>query len=107
MNKKLSIFYTLCGSYGDAKSLSIEILNNNMASCINLIKDIESFYTEHKTIKNVIEFGLIIKTLEPKNKFKEFLKSIHKYEIPFIAEIKVSNINQDYIDWADQKTNNE
>ena len=107
MNKKLSIFYTLCGSYGDAKSLSIEILNNNMASCINLIKDIESFYTEHKTIKNVIEFGLIIKTLEPKNKFKKFLKSIHKYEIPFIVEIKVSNINQDYIDWADQKTNNE
>ena len=62
MNKKFRIFYSTCGNTNDAKAIANYLLKNNKALCVNLIKNIDSFYLENKKIQNQKEVVVIIKT---------------------------------------------
>ena len=100
MNKKISIFYTICGPRKDAKSLAKKLIETNKAVCVNLIKNVESFYMENKKIKKADELVLIIKTLNSKKEIFTFIKKNHSYKIPFITKMKNEDVNIDYLMWA-------
>ena len=107
MKNKLSIFYTLCGSLSDAEDLASLLLIKNRAVCVNLFKNISSFYKENNKIIKSFETGLIIKTKCSKSVLIDFVIKNHKYEIPFILKIKSQSINKEYLEWAMQIQKNE
>tara|TARA_B100000989_G_scaffold297613_1_gene283854 strand:+ start:527 stop:844 length:318 start_codon:yes stop_codon:yes gene_type:complete len=102
--KKISIFYTLCSSYEDAKNLALILLENNLAVCVNLIKNIESFYIEEKKIVSDFEIGIFIKTNVSSKKILNFLEKSHPYKIPFFTKLENKYTNEKYLKWA-QKNN--
>ena len=51
MNKKFRIFYSTCGGTKDAKDIVNFLLENNKALCVNVIKNIDSFYLDKKKFK--------------------------------------------------------
>ena len=103
MSKKISIFYTVCGPKKDAEILAIKLIKSNKAICVNLIKNVESFYMERKKIKKAKELILLIKTMNSKKDISEFIKKNHSYKIPFITKINNKGVNQDYLNWANSK----
>ena len=103
MSKKISIFYTVCGSKKNAENLATKLIKSNKAICVNLIKNVESFYMERKKVKKAEELILIIKTMNSKKDISEFIKKNHSYKIPFITKINTKGVNQDYLNWANSK----
>ena len=103
MSKKISIFYTVCGSKKNAENLAKKLIKSNKAICVNLIKNVESFYMERKKVKKAEELILIIKTMNSKKDISEFIKKNHSYKIPFITKINTKGVNQDYLNWANSK----
>ena len=78
---------------------AIENLKNNKALCVNLIRNIDSFYLENKKIQNQKEVVLIIKTCCTSIQIQRSLKKIHRYDTPIIVELKTGLPNKDYLKW--------
>ena len=74
MSKKISIFYTVCGPKKDAEILAIKLIKSNKAICVNLIKNVASFYMQKKRVKKTSELILIIKTMNSKKDISVFIK---------------------------------
>jgi periplasmic divalent cation tolerance protein len=99
MKKKFRIFYSTCANIKDGKMIAKFLLKNNMALCVNLIKNIDSFYLEKNKIQSETEVAILIKTCCTKNQIEKFIKKIHKYDVPLIVELKTGLPNKDYLDW--------
>ena len=99
MNKKFRIFYSTCGSTKDAKDIVNFLLENNKALCVNVIKNIDSFYLDKKKVQNQKEVIVIIKTCCTRSQIEKSLKKIHQYDTPLIVELKSGLPNKDYLQW--------
>ena len=100
MIRKLNLFYTTCGSITDAEDLAKKMISDNFASCINIIKDVTSFYKENSKINSVNEIVLVIKTVKRFKEIEIYLNNNHPYSIPFIGELNINKINDKYIEWV-------
>ncbi len=100
MRKKINIFYTTCGNIIDSKKLARTLLSGNKAFCINILKNVESLYLDKGRIKSSSETILIIKTTMNKSHIENFIKNQHPYEIPFITQIVIKDVNDEYLNWA-------
>ena len=98
--KEIRMIYTTIGNIKDARSFSKILLKNRLAKCVNIIKELESFYLEDQKIKKSKEYGVIIKTTYLKKDIVKVLIKNHTYEIPFLGEIKLKQINKNYLVWA-------
>ena len=97
--KDLNLFYTTCDSLTKAEYLAKKMIDDNFASCINIIKDIKSYYKENSNINAVSEIVLIIKTVKEFEEIEVYLNDNHPYDTPFIAELNTKKINTKYIEW--------
>ncbi len=76
------------------------ILNNKLASCINTINNIESYYFWNNKLKKSKEIKIIIKTfLHLEKKIIKIINKLHTYKIPEIITLKLKNINKKYLNW--------
>lgn len=98
--KKINIYYTLCGSKKEAQNLAKSLLEKNLAVCVNLINNVESFYLESNRVKSTNEIGLIIKSITNDKKIFSFIEKNHPYSIPFIVKFDSNHINEKYLKWA-------
>ena len=97
--KNLNLFYTTCGKINEAEDFARKMIDDDFASCINIIKDIKSFYKENSTINTVNEIVLIIKTVKQFKEIEVYLNNNHPYTTPFIGELNINKINSKYLDW--------
>ena len=75
------------------------MIGDNFASCINIIKDMKSYYKEDLKINSVSEIILIIKTVKEFGEIEVYLNNNHPYDTPFIAELNTKKINTKYLEW--------
>ena len=71
----MKIFYTTTSDFDNAKSISKKFLTDKKAVCINLIKNVNSFYLDGGSINvanEIIEVILIIKTNLSKRRLKKY-----------------------------------
>ena len=94
------MFYTTIGNIRDARIFARILLKNRLAKCINIIKELESFYLEDKKIMKSKEYGIIIKTTYSKKDIEKILLKNHSYDTPFLGEIKLNQVNKNYLVWA-------
>ena len=104
MSSSINIFYTTCGSARESKELAKAVLNDKMVVCVNLIKNIESYYKDDGSIKKSNESILIIKTFLSKNKVENLIKKYHPYDIPFVIQLETKKVNSAYFSWAFKNT---
>jgi periplasmic divalent cation tolerance protein len=93
------MYYTTTSDLDNAKRISKIFLNDKKAVCINLIKNVNSFYLDNSSINFANEIIMIIKTKLKKSEIERYIKKIHNYEIPLIVEIKLGSPNLDYANW--------
>jgi len=100
----MKIYYTTTSDLNIAKSISKRILSDRKAVCINLIKDVNSFYIDSGSINITNEVIMIIKTKLKKSEIEGYINKIHNYKIPLIVEIKSGLPNIGYADWFAKNT---
>jgi len=98
----------IVSTYPDKKTVTKtanELVKKRLAACVNISK-ISSIYSWKGKIENTSEFLVLFKTTQKnKNALKKAIKKMHPYDIPEIAEIDISSINQPYLKWLIESTN--
>jgi periplasmic divalent cation tolerance protein len=97
----------ILSTYPDKKTLTKtanELVKKRIVACVNISK-ISSIYSWKGKIENTSEFLAFFKTTQKnKNALKKTIKKMHPYDIPEIAEIDISSINQPYLKWLIEST---
>ena len=95
--KKGSIVLSTFQSKLSANKIAKYMISKKLCACVNIIK-IDSFYYWSNKIQHDNEYLCFFKTALPAKLRKE-LKRIHPYEVPEIVEIKMDNVDKDYLGW--------
>ncbi len=104
---KISVEFITVDKKTNAQKIISELLKNNLAACVNCVKNIESTYWWKGKIEKSGEFLLIIKTAKSKvKKLINYVKKIHPYTIPEIIAFDINTGNKDYINWVIKETGN-
>jgi periplasmic divalent cation tolerance protein len=94
------IFYITAGSDAEAEFIAKELVEKNLAACVNIIGKINSFYMWNNKSENNFETALIAKTTSDKAKsLINHVKKIHSYEVPCIISFDISGGNIDFLNW--------
>jgi periplasmic divalent cation tolerance protein len=84
----------------NVKRLVGVILNARLAACVNVIKNVDSYFWWENKITNEKEALLMIKTKEVLYKrLKKLIKDNHPYSVPEIIGFKINKINKAYLNW--------
>jgi len=82
-----------------------QIVKDKLAACVNVIKINSTFFWQGK-IENTPEYIALFKTTQKNKKIlKDRIQETHPDDVPEIAEITVSSINQPYLKWLVESTN--
>jgi periplasmic divalent cation tolerance protein len=82
-----------------------QLVNNELAACVNIVRGIQSVYRWKGKVKESEESLLIIKTTTKKvETLTKFVRENHPDDVPEIITLNVSEGNPDYLDWIDEVT---
>jgi len=97
----------IISTYPDKKSISKiarEFVKNKIVACVNISK-ISSIYSWKGKVEDTSEYIAIFKTTTKNKKLlKQKIKETHPYDVPEIAEIDVTSINDSYLKWLTEST---
>jgi len=97
----------IISTYPDKKSIlkiAREFVKNKIVACVNISK-ISSIYSWKGKVENTSEYIAIFKTTTKNKKLlKQKIKETHPYDVPEIAEIDVTSINDSYLKWLIEST---
>jgi len=83
-----------------AKKLAKIALKSKVCACVNIIKDIESYFWWQGKIETAHEALLVIKTKKSAfPKLKEIIRENHPYEVPEIIALGIAGMNSEYRKW--------
>lgn len=95
-----------CPTDGFAEQLAQELVEHQLAACVNLVGPVSSFFQWHGKIDQEKERLLLIKTT--KNAYdalETYIQGRHPYETPEIIALEISNGFSPYLDWIEKCTN--
>ena len=97
----------IISTYPDKKSISKiakEFVKNKTVACVNISK-ISSIYYWKGKVEDTSEYIAIFKTTAKNKKLlKQKIKDTHPYDVPEIAEIDITSINDSYLKWLIEST---
>ena len=80
-----------------------ELIKNDYVSCINVIENVSSYFKWQGKNKSEKEDILLIKTMKRNEKLVyKVISEIHDYETPEIITIAIKNIDNSYLNWANE-----
>lgn len=94
---KGSIIISTFQSRMSANKIAKDMISRKLCACVNIIK-INSFYYWDNKIQYDNEYLCLFKT-NSSAKLRKELKKIHPYKVPEIVEIKMDNVDNDYLRW--------
>ena len=105
--KELVVIITTTDSIDNVNKISDGLLSLHLVACVQIDK-IESKYVWEGKICHDDEYRLFIKTTKEKEEeCYHKIKELHSYTTPEIITLKVTNVTDDYLNWAYEVTGNE
>lgn len=99
------VVFVTAGSYGEGRKIAACILKKKLAACVNIVKDIESFYWWQGRIEHSKESLLIIKTRKQlQRKLFTEVKKLHSYKVPEMIALPITGGSRDYLEWIKKST---
>lgn len=100
MSSELVFVHTTVEKEEEAQRLARELLEENLAGCINVGSPVTSFYCWQGNQQETTEYPLLIKTTaENISKLEDWLKNNHPYDCPEIVVTSVEDVNDAYLNW--------
>jgi periplasmic divalent cation tolerance protein len=99
-----SIVYVTTSKDLESKKIARKLLEEKLASCINIVPRIDSIYLWRGKIEEDSESIMLIKTKSDLvERVIKRIEELHSYEIPCILEIAVNNASKNYLNWIDSE----
>lgn len=84
----------------EAVNIAGKLVTEKLAMCVNIVRDVRSFYEWEGKLEDDNEFLLIVKTLkESFRKLSERVTEMHSYSVPEIVALPIVDGSRDYLDW--------
>lgn len=81
------------------------LIEEKLAACVNVLKDVSSIYRWQGNIEKSQEYLIIAKTKKDLIKdIIKFLKDNHSYSVPEIIFLPVIDGNEEYLNWIGANT---
>jgi len=89
----------------EAVKISKILVEEKLAGCVNILKDIRSVYFWQGKIEDEQEVLMIVKTKsELFEELEKRVKSLHSYTVPEIIGIKIKKGSESYLNWLSEVT---
>jgi periplasmic divalent cation tolerance protein len=103
---KLLVVVTSLPSAESAKVMARALVEQNLAACVQLTKDIQSIYRWEGKICEEQEILLSAKTIDSKwSEICAFLQSTHPYDLPEILAFSPEQYERQYGRWVESEVN--
>jgi len=92
-------------SGAEAKKISKALVAKKLVACVNIVKDIESFFWWEGKVDNAKETLLILK-IQKKcfPKIVKAVKALHSYSVPEIIALPIIAGEKKYLKWIKDST---
>src|SRR5690242_7557065 len=101
MTDKIVVFST-AGSAEEAEKIARRLVENRLAACVNVIKEIRSFYRWQGKIEDAAEWLLVIKSSRERfEALRSAVEKLHSYDVPEVIALPVVEGAQNYLNWMD------
>lgn len=95
-----------CPDEDSAQLIAEQLVDNNLAACVNILPGIISVYRWLGSRERAQEHLLIIKsTSQVYSKLEETIRELHPYELPEVIAVPIENGNSDYLSWISDNIN--
>jgi periplasmic divalent cation tolerance protein len=102
---QLVIVVTTVASHDDAERIAHELINSNLAACVQIDGPVSSHYHWDGTVQTSTEYRLTLKTNSGSwQTLKEQLTLLHPYDEPEILMFPVTDTTEGYLEWVNQHT---
>ena len=100
---KLNIGYITAPTKKEAKDIALELLEEGLIACANIISGVESYFIWDEEIAKANEYVIIFKT-RAKNERKviRLVRNMHSYECPCIVFMPIQEGNPDFLKWVER-----
>ena len=97
------VIVTTVGTEEQANLLGQELVQRQLAACVNILPVLRSIYRWQGEICSDSEYLLVIKTLEDVYaKVEAAVRELHEYDVPEILAFRVSQGEANFLSWIDQ-----
>ncbi|PIR25098.1 MAG: divalent-cation tolerance protein CutA [Deltaproteobacteria bacterium CG11_big_fil_rev_8_21_14_0_20_42_23] len=98
-----SLCCTTTANLKDAKKLAKRLVTKKLASCVQVIPKILSFYEWDGALQEESECLLLIKTPQYcVEEIKDLLRAEHTYEVPEFLVFEASDALEEYLGWMQE-----
>ncbi len=96
-----TFFYITAGSNSEAQRIAKVLLKKNLVACVNIYKNIDSFFMWKDKINRSKEVVLMGKTIKKnRNLIIKQIKKNHSYDVPCVIFSNISSGNKDFLSWV-------
>ncbi len=88
-----------------AETIAGTLIGEKLAACVQILPEVESFYTWKGKVERSEEYLLFIKSRKTLyDKIEERIKTLHNYEVPEIIALPIEKGHSTYLKWIDDNT---
>jgi periplasmic divalent cation tolerance protein len=94
------IVLTTVGDKQSADKLALQLVEQRLAACVNIVGPVQSVYRWQGKIERADEYLLIVKTTaEQASRVETAFKEMHPYDLPEHLELSVEGGSEAYLGW--------
>lgn len=96
---------TTCPGSISAKKIANDLVTEKLAACVNIIPEVQSFFSWVGKVDMANEYMLIIKTTSGNfAALEKYIKKTHPYELPEIIAVPIEAGLTAYLEWISKNT---
>ncbi len=105
MQAKPQLVFTTCPDKETAQDIAWQLVDLQLAACVNIIPAIESVYRWQDKVESETEYLLIIKTQSGcYTELESTIQALHPYELPEVVTVSIEAGLPAYLDWINNNT---
>ncbi len=98
---KVFVVFSTIDSKEIAEQIAHDLVNQQLAACVNIIANIISIYRWKGNVEHEVEHLMVIKTSENRlPNLMEQIRELHPYEVPEIIAFPIEHGYPPYLDWV-------
>lgn len=102
---EFAVYFCTCPTIEEARRIASQLLEQDLAACVNILPQIESMYRWQGEICNEPEVLLVIKSRTSLSKqLQGAITSMHPYDVPEVIALDISDGLPEYLQWVANET---
>ncbi len=102
---EIAIVLTTVGEGFDAHALAVDLVEQRLAACVNIVDRVTSVYRWQGRVTSDGEQLLVIKTVADQvGALRDALMTRHPYELPEFVVLRAASVSEAYAAWVFEST---